>query len=241
MIEITQEQFNEILKKHQKWLNNEDDGKRAILTGVSLTRAHLEGVDLRNAVLRWSDLSAANLRFSNLQNADLTGAILSGVNLYKANLEDADLTNTNLTGAVLRDANLKNASLKYANLHMAFLCGAKDIPFIPSICPDEGSFIGYKKVRKGCIVKLQILSDAQRSSGTERKCRCDKAKVLEIQTKNGKKSKFTEIPSCFDKNFIYKVGEIVKVKNFDKDRWNTCSPGIHFFINRQEAVDYNGW
>lgn len=23
-----------------------------------------------------------------------------------------------------------------------------------------------------------------------------------------------------------------------KDRWNECSEGIHFFINRQEAVEY---
>lgn len=26
--------------------------------------------------------------------------------------------------------------------------------------------------------------------------------------------------------------------SFDEDRWNECSHGIHFFINKQEAIDY---
>ena len=44
--------------------------------------------------------------------------------------------------------------------------------------------------------------------------------------------------SGHDPNFIYKIGEIVEVADFDTDRWNECSTGIHFFITRQEAVDY---
>lgn len=32
--------------------------------------------------------------------------------------------------------------------------------------------------------------------------------------------------------------EVVKVDDFDKDRWNECAPGIHCFITRQEAVNY---
>lgn len=36
----------------------------------------------------------------------------------------------------------------------------------------------------------------------------------------------------------YRIGEIVEELNFNEDRWNECSEGIHFFINRQEAVEY---
>ena len=39
-------------------------------------------------------------------------------------------------------------------------------------------------------------------------------------------------------DFIYKMGEIVEVNNFNNDRWNECSSGIHFFITKQEALDY---
>jgi hypothetical protein len=29
-----------------------------------------------------------------------------------------------------------------------------------------------------------------------------------------------------------------KVENFNEDRWNECAAGIHFFITREEAIDY---
>ena len=36
----------------------------------------------------------------------------------------------------------------------------------------------------------------------------------------------------------YKVGEMVYPDSFDEDRWNECSHGIHFFINKQDAINY---
>lgn len=139
--------------------------------------------------------------------------------------------------ADLNGANLRNADLLYANLRGADLSGAKNIPFIPMACPDTGAFIGYKKA-SGYILKLEILQDARRSSSNSRKCRCDKAKVLEIQNLYGGVANIKEVKSNYDENFIYRLGEIVEEPNFCEDRWNECAEGIHFFINRQEAVEY---
>ena len=144
----------------------------------------------------------------------------------------------NLYGANLRGADLSGADLSGADLSRADLSGAKNIPFIPYACPDFGMFIGFKKARNNLIVVLEIPEDAKRLSATGRKCRCDKARVLEIQNLGGTKSDKTEAVSQYDKDFIYRVGEIVSVPDFCEDRWNECSAGIHFFINRQEAVDY---
>ena len=155
----------------------------------------------------------------------------------RANLEDADLRGANLEDADLRGADLEDADLRGANLEDANLRGAKNIPFIPYACPDSGSFIAYKKAGN-YIVKLEILSDARRCSATGRKCRCDKAKVLEIQNLDSTLADIDKVASNYDKNFIYKTGEIVTEPNFCEDRWNECSDGIHFFINRQEAVNY---
>lgn len=41
-----------------------------------------------------------------------------------------------------------------------------------------------------------------------------------------------------DGGFTYRVGETVVPDSFDEDRWNECSNGIHFFITKQEAIDY---
>ena len=160
----------------------------------------------------WSEEDRANLYGANLSGATLSGADLYGANLYGANLSRADLSGANLSGA-------------------------ENVPFVPYACPDFGMFIGFKKA-SGYIVVLEIPEDARRLSSTGRKCRCDKAKVLGIEHLDGTKTDKTSVPSSYDSKFIYTVGEMVSVPEFDECRWNECSNGIHFFINRQEAVDY---
>lgn len=146
--------------------------------------------------------------------------------------------------ADLRGANLRGADLFGANLSGANLCGAsmdqmiRDIhtAFYPLQCPDSGSYIGYKKA-SGLVVELEIPADARRSSATSRKCRASKAKVLSITDINGNPAG-GQVKSNDDPNFVYAIGETVEVSDFDDDRWNECSTGIHHFITRAEAVIY---
>ena len=165
--------------------------------------------------------------------ADLSNADLSNVNLSNANL-----SNANLRGANLWSADLWSADLRGANLSNADLRDAKHIDY-PIACPEKGSFIGFKKAgNRGFIVELEIAEDALRCSATTRKCRCSKAKVLSITNLDGTPTDITEIISDYDNTFVYKVGEYVQVDNFNENRWDECSAGIHFFITRQEAVEY---
>ena len=69
---------------------------------------------------------------------------------------------------------------------------AINLPFVPMSCPDTGSFVGWKKAG-GKIIKLEIPADAKRCSAISKKCRCDKAKVLEIQNLDGSISDITEL------------------------------------------------
>ena len=158
--------------------------------------------------------------------------------LRGANLREADLWRADLWRADLREADLRGANLWRANLREADLRGAKNIQ-MPLACPEQGEFISWKK-GKGvngmpAIIKLKILEDAQRTSATGSKCRCDKALVLGIETEEGD---VEEARSIYDASFVYRTGEMVSVPNFDPNRWNECAPGIHFYINRQAAVEY---
>ena len=207
----------------------------ADLRGAYLRGADLRGADLRSTNLIDADLGEANLIDADLRGAYLRGADLRGAYLRSANLIDADLGEANLERADLKGANFGRANLVRANLEDADY--SEYTSFLLLQCPIEGSFIGWKKCY-GYIVKLKICEDAERSSSTSLKCRCSKAEVLEIQNINGSIADITEIPSNYDKNFIYKVGETVEVKDFDKYRWNECSSGIHFFIDRNMAVIY---
>ena len=139
--------------------------------------------------------------------------------------------------AYLREADLREADLRGADLRGADLRGAENVPYIPYACPDFGMFIGFKKA-SGYIVVLEIPEDAKRLSATGRKCRCNKAKVIEIQNIDGTKANVTKVASDYDSGFVYEVGKTVSVDNFCEDRWEECSSGIHFFINRQESVNY---
>ena len=256
MRKIDEAELNKILSNHKLWLMDESNGIRANLSGVDLEYANLDGADLRGANLSGADLGGANLGGANLWYADLRGADLRYASLGCADLGYADLGGANLgcadlRGADLRGADLRGADLGHANLYDANFSGAdlrganlwstdlscvKNI-FFPMACPEKGSFIAFKKA--GCyIIELFIPSNAKRCSATSRKCRCSKAKVISITTPSGDKTNITEVHSNYDPNFIYKLGEYVEVKNFDDNRWNECSTGIHFFITRQEAVNY---
>ena len=140
----------------------------------------------------------------------------------------------NLSGADLRGADLSGADLRGADLSGAYLSGATTIPAIPLSCPTHGEFTAWKKVN-GKIIKLKIPEDARRSSATTSKCRCDKALVLAIENLDGTDSGLTEIVNENYETCIYKVGEMVYPDSFDGDRFNECSHGIHFFIDRGEA------
>ena len=174
----------------------------------------------------------ASLNHANLDGASLDGASLRGANLRGASLDGASLNHANLDGA-----NLRGAYLVDANLRGASLDGAKDIPYIPLNCPSDGAFIGWKKVY-GFLVKLEIPEDANRSSATTTKCRCDKAKVLEVTNINTNEQVSEIINESYNQLTHYKVGEMVYPDKFDDNRWNECSNGIYFFINKQDAIDY---
>ena len=230
--------------------------READLGAANLRGADLRGADLGRADLREAELNEADLRGVNLGGADLRGAFFRGANLGGADLRGADLRRVFFRGAFFRGAGLGEADLRGADLEGADLRGVNlrktDLRGtalgvekinentkinLPISCPDTGAFTAWKKAR-GYIIQLEIPAEAKRLSATTRKCRCNIAKVVAIQNIDGTDSGLSGVRSGYDHNFIYKVGETVIVDNFDDNRWNECSTGIHFFITREEAVDY---
>lgn len=164
--------------------------------------------------------------------ADLRSADLTGLNMICANLAHADLSFANLSHADLTNTILVGAHMTGVDLTSADYTGT----IVNLQCPEEGSFIAWKKLRDGAIAKLLIPEDAERSSATSRKCRASKAIVLAIYNTYGEE--ISEGTSKRDMEFIYRVGETVYPDHWDEDRWNECSNGIHFFITRREAEEY---
>ena len=108
--------------------------------------------------------------------------------------------------------------------------------FIPLSCPSDGEFTGWKKV-DGKLIELRIPSDAKRSSAATEKCRCDKALVVSI-TDIETGDEITEVVNHNYTDTTYRVGETVYPDSFDSNRWEECSHGIHFFTNKESAINY---
>lgn len=133
-----------------------------------------------------------------------------------------------------------------------FLAGYQRFPYHKTdspitLCPKYGAFTGYKigltlndrAFLVPCIITIFIPEDARRSSAYSNKCRCDKAKVLDIRTFGGQEVK--SAISQYDHSFVYEINKEVSVPDFDENRWHECAPGIHFFMSEKEALDYFNW
>ena len=101
--------LQENLRKHKMWLNHENGGECANLSGANLSGADFTGVNLSCANLSCADLRGANFLSTNVSFTILTGANFSCTNLLGADLTGADLTNTDLSYANLISANLSGA------------------------------------------------------------------------------------------------------------------------------------
>ena len=178
------------------------------------------------ANLRWANLSGANLRWANLSGANLSGANLSRANLSRANLSEADLSGANLSRANLSEADLSGANLSGANLSVKEKIRKGKIM--------EKKATVYKKCRNK-IVELELQKGSIVFSINNNKCRTNKAKVISI---DGESDKGITIASDYDSSFIYEVGKMVEIEDFDLMYNVECSTGIHFFWTKEEAKKY---
>lgn len=225
---------------------------------ANLKYASLNNVNFYKSDLRWANLCQASLQHTNLNYADFREATLNDTYIFNSNLSHADFGDANLVGAYISHSNLTKADFQGVNLAWADLrscvfdntdfrdCnfmyanlrGSEYVPYIPLKCPSDGAFVGWKKVNN-VLIKLEIPADAKRSSATTNKCRCDKAKVLGFYDILGvNELDITELVNNEYEECRYVKGEMVYPDSFDEDRWNECSHGIHFFVNKQDAIDY---
>ena len=171
---MTKKELQAVLAKHAAWLNDEDDGEKADLSGADLSNA-----DLSNA-----DLSGAHLIVANLSGANLSGAkgILSAAEYLSANFECDD------RGYIVYRA--QKGDYGHPD-HWIFEPG-KFLTEVPN--PDRCTLCGcgvafapltwVKKEHKApywrCRINWRDLPDTIIPFGTDGKGRCGRLELLEI-------------------------------------------------------------
>ena len=222
-----EEELKKVLKLHMKWLiSGGIEGKRAVIENKDMRHTDLSNINLSRAILTGNDMRHTDLSSINLSHAKLIGNDMRWIDMSYADLRYAKLTGNDMTYTDTRFIYMRDTCIEDC--------------IIPMACPSDGAFIGWKKARhcgEAVLVKLLIPEDAKRSSATGRKCRCDKARVIEILSmKDNKELEYAV--SGYDRDFVYKKGETVCEPNFCEDRFKECAEGIHFFIDRKEAEKY---
>ena len=199
------------------WNSNfkEASVKKSNLLGAELCDCDFESADLSECELYCTNIDYTSFNKANLKNAHLTYAD----NSFWASFEGADLTGVDFSDCTIDDDAIKDSK--------GF--------FIPMICPEEGSFIAWKKCRDNKIAKLLIPEDALRTGGTWYDCRASEAMVLDILDGDNSCS---EAVCLRDDTLTFHKGETIKDKEeFDNSLLHD-GPGIHFFLSKLTAEMY---
>lgn len=117
---------------------------------------------------------------------------------------------------------------------------------LPQFIPSSGSFIGWKKAlttdptgrQHEVIVKLRIPENAERVCASH-KCRASEVEVLGFETLDGEKlPDDTKVFSWWSNSYCYKIGMAKPQYAIDPNPQIECGSGIHFFLDREAAVNY---
>ena len=200
------------------------------LSGMNLQRIDFSGVTFQNVCMEKADFSGCKLKNAWFEDSLLRGAILQGADMNSCMLRKADMRECDIRGASLFSAVLEKAKLDG-------IISDERTRYFRMRCPEKGAFLAYKKCCYDRIVELLVPADAKRSSATKNTCRCSKAKVLVIKSVDCSEY-YREAWSLVDENFVYRTGEWVEEPDFDEDRWNDSTRGIHIWMSREEAIAY---
>lgn len=234
MTEYTTEQ---ILDK----IRNRDRNEMLDLHDCKIHDADLAGWDLSKINFEWTDFDHVDMTGAVFEHSDLNhvwfkDCKVRGVKFLYCDVKEANFRWMDFTGADFSGSNFYMTLFEYAVLDD--VKDNDDTKYYRMVCPETGPFIAWKCCTDLRVVQLLVPADARRVSATADTCRCDKAKVLSIKSIDETKS-YDWAQSTVDPNFYYEVGKWVEPANgFQPDRWMDSSPGIHFFMDRQQCVDY---
>ena len=202
---------------------------------MDLTGADLSNMDFTLCSFQNTKLAGADFHNSSVENALFDGNCLHGADFRNANMRTASFRYCDMGECDIRGANLFGAVLEYADLKG--IISDEATQWFRLHCPEKGAFLAYKKCVNDRMVQLLVPADARRTSATLPSCRCDKAKVLTIKSFDFTEN-YDEAWSLVDENFVYRKGQWVEVKDFNEDRWQDSTTGIHFWLTREEAEAY---
>lgn len=207
-------------------------GDGALFIGTRICDCSVRNASLKKAGFLMADVFDSDFKGSDLEEAKFSGADMDNTGFADTNLKNAslmfasrtywsDFTNADMTGVLTEEVDFDPELIKGVKGLEQSIC-----------CPEEGSFVAWKKCREGKILKLLIPERAERKGNTRRSLRASEAVILEIFDKDGYPDK--EAYSLYDEEFKYVKGEKVYAGEADYEHLGDVA-GIYFVLSRKEA------
>ena len=210
------------------------------LSGVafyeSITESRFIGANLRETRFIGIDISWVGFSLANLSTSVFDRCYFNEVSFRGANLVDAVFINCKFKDCDFTAANLYNTRFTACNLPLKEYMKGKVL---------TEDIIGYKGIRQRqpshigmAIATLKIPKGAMVFSINGDKCRTNKAIVLDISSVYNPEKKKYDRGRSIHNGMSYYVGDEFTIHNFDCQYNKECSTGIHFFMSREEAINY---
>ena len=198
------------------------------MTGLDMCRSSFEDCDLRETDFSGSKMDDVAFYNNDLRGMKLRGCLARGCSYRFQDMEGIDLRGANIYASVLEDAYNQDKVIV-----------DDDTKWYKMRCPEIGkAFIAWKCCTDLRVVMMLVPPDAKRCMSTMETGRVSRVKVLSIKSIDESET-YTWAQSTVDPDFYYETGKWLEPANgFQEDRWKDSSPGIHFFLERQQCVDY---
>lgn len=216
------------------------------------TKHDLREVKFKNMNLQGWDLSNLDLYKASFENCRLNGAVMNNCRADHIAFYDCDIRNLKLTNSMSRAVSfryndMEGIDISGSDIYASVLEDAHNqdkviyddrTRWYKMSCPEEGAFIAWKCCTDLRVVQMLVPADAKRCMAAMETGRASKVKVLTIKSID-ETEEFDWAQSTVDPDFYYERGQWLEPANgFQEDRWKDSSPGIHFFLDRQQCVDY---
>ena len=216
--------------------------------GLNMKHCIIKGLDLSGRDMTGLDLSRSTFENCDLRGTDFSGSKMDNIAFYDNQLTGMKLRGCLARGCSFRFQDMTDIDLRGANIYSSVLEDAfnqdkvitdDETKWYRMRCPEEGeAFIAWKCCTDLRVVMMLVPRDAKRCMATMETGRVSKVKVLRI-TSIDETENYTWAQSTVDPDFYYEVGKWIEPANgFQEDRWKDSSPGIHFFLDRQQCIDY---
>jgi len=117
---MTQEELDQILDLHSKWLNEEPGGVRADLSEETLAGLDIRDRNLTNSVCFLTNFSQCLLENTNFTQAELRNAVFDDTDVISCTFIGANLDESSFLEAVVQNCDLTQASLIRSNFTGAY-------------------------------------------------------------------------------------------------------------------------